>query len=222
LTPHFSRFGFSASLPCTQTGEKDIAKLTKRKPRYPGIFLHNDGNSTSRCIGSGDWSLFWCVSIYPKGFTTTSVPPPQKKWKKGPILFFDFFQLMSPLLANYDMTTGALSRYQAGRMAAEYIASDPTRYSKWTGWHTAGINVAGSLLLGGIAATPSIDVRKVNGPVATAATAAATTSAPTGFLPPSLYGLSPRAKLMMGVGYVPTREFVIFSILVDFVVMGQN
>jgi hypothetical protein len=106
-----------------------------------------------------------------------------------------------------EMTTrpGALSRYQAGRMAAEYIASDPTRYGKWTGWHTAGINVAGSFLLGGITATPSIDVRKVNGP-------AVTTALPTtGLLPPTLQGLSPRAKLMMGVGYVSFGRYISYA-----------
>ena len=85
---------------------------------------------------------------------------------------------------------GALSRYQAGRVAAEFIASDPTRYGKLTGWHTAGINVAGSFLLGGISATPTVNVAKVN----------AQGAQPTRKAWQGLQGLSPRTKLMMGVG----------------------
>jgi hypothetical protein len=109
-------------------------------------------------------------------------------------------------------TTGALSRYQAGRIAAEYIASDPKRYSKWTGWHTAGINVAGSFLLGGIAASPTtttgsiMNVKKVNSSPAS--------TAPNGLLPANFHGLSPRAKLMMGVGYVATMENLVDMVVV--------
>ena len=82
---------------------------------------------------------------------------------------------------------GALSRYQAGRVAAEFIASDPKRYGKLAGWHTAGINVAGSFLLGGITAAPTVvNVARIN----------AQGAQPKG----ALQGLSPRTKLMMGVG----------------------
>ena len=87
-------------------------------------------------------------------------------------------------------SVGALSRYQAGRMAAEFIASDPKKYGKLTGWHTAGINVAGSFLLGGISATPTVNVAKVN----------AQGAQPTRKAWQGLQGLSPRTKLMMGVG----------------------
>ena len=51
---------------------------------------------------------------------------------------------------------GALSRYQAGRMAAEFIATDPNKLSKLSGWHTCGINIGGSFLLGGISASPVV------------------------------------------------------------------
>mmetsp|Transcript_8253 Transcript_8253/g.23747 ORF Transcript_8253/g.23747 Transcript_8253/m.23747 type:complete len:164 (-) Transcript_8253:357-848(-) len=92
---------------------------------------------------------------------------------------------------------GALSRYQAGRLAAEWIASDPSRYGKFTGWHTAGINMGGSFLLGGITASPV-----VNGPSPTvAATAKSAAASPRRLLPASFQGLSPRTKLMMGVGF---------------------
>jgi hypothetical protein len=84
-------------------------------------------------------------------------------------------------------------------MAAEFIASDPNRFGKLTGWHTAGINVAGSFLLGGISATPTINVAKVNSHLPpTNDGASATTKA----LRQKFQGLSPRTKLMMGVGYV--------------------
>jgi hypothetical protein len=74
-------------------------------------------------------------------------------------------------------------------MAAEFIASDPKRYGKLTGWHTAGINVAGSFLLGGISASPTVNISKVN------AQGAQPKRAWQG-----LQGLSPRTKLMLGVG----------------------
>ena len=51
---------------------------------------------------------------------------------------------------------GALSRYQIGRLATEWISQDPNRWGKLSGWHTAGINIGGSFFLGGIAASPVI------------------------------------------------------------------
>lgn len=51
---------------------------------------------------------------------------------------------------------GALSRYHAGRIATEWIATDPNRLGKFAGWHTAGINIGGSFLLGGISASPVV------------------------------------------------------------------
>ena len=66
---------------------------------------------------------------------------------------------------------GAFCRYQAGQMMAEKIASDPKRFGKLTGWHTAGINILGSFALGGSSQTPA--PKKI----------------------------SPRTKLMLGVGF---------------------
>lgn len=51
---------------------------------------------------------------------------------------------------------GAMSRYQIGKAATEYIATDPNKYKSFQGWHTAGINIVGSFILGGITATPTI------------------------------------------------------------------
>jgi fluoride ion exporter CrcB/FEX len=80
---------------------------------------------------------------------------------------------------------GAMSRYHAGRVAAEYIATDP-RLHKLQGWHTAGINVVGSFILGGVAGAPM----KPSTPV----------TAYTPFSMPAFH-LSPRTKLMLGVGF---------------------
>jgi CrcB protein len=82
---------------------------------------------------------------------------------------------------------GALCRHQIGRLAAERIAADPKKYGQWTGWHTAGINVLGSFCLGGIAGSPVV---------------VATTTAKSP-------GLSPRMKLMLGVGFC--GSFTTFS-----------
>lgn len=89
---------------------------------------------------------------------------------------------------------GALSRYQCGKVAADFVATDPHRLGKLAGWHTAGINIGGSFLLGGISAIPSVDVKRVNGSPAKK----------------SLFqGLSPRTRLMMGVGFC--GSFTTFS-----------
>jgi fluoride ion exporter CrcB/FEX len=52
---------------------------------------------------------------------------------------------------------GALSRYQVGKVAGERIATmqDPVKRSGYEKWHTAGINIVGSFILGGVAAAPT-------------------------------------------------------------------
>lgn len=86
---------------------------------------------------------------------------------------------------------GALSRYQAGKVAAEWIASDPRRLGGMQGWHTAGINIAGSFALGGLAGAPVVGVNTP--PPQVAKTAGGPFS--------NLSGLTPRTKLCLGVGY---------------------
>jgi CrcB protein len=87
---------------------------------------------------------------------------------------------------------GALSRYQAGRMAAEWIATDPNKWNKLAGWHTAGINIGGSFLLGGITGSPMVNKPPVPRPTPTVASKR---------MFADFQGLTPRTKLMLGVGF---------------------
>lgn len=88
---------------------------------------------------------------------------------------------------------GAMVRYQVGRLAAEYIASDPKRLGHLTGWHTVAINVGGSFILGGVTGAPLVS----------------SSSRPVSPKPPPSFGLTSRSKLMMGVGFC--GSFTTFS-----------
>merc|ERR1719464_2060885 len=86
---------------------------------------------------------------------------------------------------------GALSRYQVGKIASDFIAADPQRFGKLTGWHTAGLNISGSFLLGAIYAMPTVNVEKINNQLQS-------NKKPWERIQ---QGLTPRAKLMFGVGF---------------------
>jgi fluoride ion exporter CrcB/FEX len=96
---------------------------------------------------------------------------------------------------------GAVSRYQAGRMAVDYIARDPTTLGRFQGWHTAAINIGGSFILGGVTGAPLVVNKPPSPPTAKNALLDAST--------PFTRGLSPRAKLLFGVGFC--GSFTTFS-----------
>jgi CrcB protein len=101
---------------------------------------------------------------------------------------------------------GAMSRYQVGQVAAEYVAKNK-RLEPWTGFHTAGINVAGSFLLGGVTGSPVVSARP----------------SPAKMGLPS-YGLTPRTKLMLGVGFCGSfTTFSTFSVdVATWLAQGQT
>ena len=92
---------------------------------------------------------------------------------------------------------GAFCRYQVGRIAGQTIAQNPQALGAWTGWHTAGINIVGSFILGGISQAPS---------------------------PPMMGGMSPRAQLMLGVGFCGSfTTFSTFSVdVAQWLLKGQT
>ena len=98
---------------------------------------------------------------------------------------------------------GAMSRYQAGRIVAEWIATDPHRWGKLQGWHTAAINIGGSFVLGCVTATPLVQNENLVS------------------VKPA--GLSPRAKLMLGVGFCGSfTTFSTFSVdVANWIAAGQ-
>ena len=88
---------------------------------------------------------------------------------------------------------GALCRYEVGNFATRRIAQNPKRLDFLSGWHTCGINICGSLVLGFLAGVPTIN------PTAT--------SNSNG--DKLMKGISPRTRYCMGVGFC--GSFTTFS-----------
>lgn len=99
---------------------------------------------------------------------------------------------------------GAFCRYQVGRFVASSLerrasASGSNNPSPWmVGWHTAGINIVGSFLLGGISQAPESPLLRE--------------------------GLSARTKLMLGVGFCGSfTTFSTYSVdVVQWIARGQS
>lgn len=117
---------------------------------------------------------------------------------------------------------GAMSRHHIGVAAADWIASNPNRFGGFHGWHTAAINIGGSFLLGSITGIP-LAKSGVNGLLPPPK--ASSYVAPSRLSPfPSFTGLSPRAKLMMGVGFCGSfTTFSTYSVdIVSMVMKGET
>ena len=90
-------------------------------------------------------------------------------------------------------------------MAADFIARDPNTLGRFQGWHTAAINIGGSFILGGVAGAPTLAKSPPPPPGSPLPAATRTPFLSMGSTP----GLSPRAKLMFGVGFC--GSFTTFS-----------
>ena len=106
---------------------------------------------------------------------------------------------------------GALCRHQIGKVATEQISKDPAKFKYLSGWHTAGINVLGSFILGGIFATPLVNEDPKNfiqqhpkvsiKAPSTASMAKTINKSMSNNWNSFTVGMTPRMKLLLGVGF---------------------
>lgn len=117
---------------------------------------------------------------------------------------------------------GALSRYQCGRLATEYITNryknDLSKQTLYLGWHTAFINISGSFILGAVAGSPTVT------PDGTKTISTATKGISNSSSLSSLLGLTQRSKLWLGVGFCGSfTTFSTYSVdIVTWIMNGQT
>lgn len=93
--------------------------------------------------------------------------------------------------------TGAVCRYSIGNVVNRKIAETHPKWSYYQGWHTAGINIVGSFVLGTLAGIPTVDIAAAQD---------------------HHHGITARTRLMAGVGFC--GSFTTFSTFsVDVVAM---
>lgn len=112
---------------------------------------------------------------------------------------------------------GALCRYQIGKVATEHISKDP-KLKHLTGWHTAGINIIGSFILGGVFSTPLVatgNEKNIIQQVPIAVPKSNNVNVSNNGLRSALtFGsMTPRMKLLLGVGFC--GSFSKFHYLLD-------
>ena len=108
---------------------------------------------------------------------------------------------------------GALCRHHIGKAATERISKDPN-LKYLAGWHTAGINIMGSFILGGVFGMPMMNPNN-NDPkalhkiiqqqpkipmVPLSSSKPLTKSGVNGFNSLTV-GMTPKMKLLLGVGF---------------------
>jgi fluoride ion exporter CrcB/FEX len=113
---------------------------------------------------------------------------------------FDFYNYLAAICVGASL--GAIFRHQISKIAVERISKDP-RLGYLQSWHTAGINITGSFILGGIFSSPLIDL-----PSATTNSSSRLNEFPSN-TKMSSFGLKQRMKLLLGVGFC--GSFTTFS-----------